>query len=1009
MNRSMQLRKVKKYFSILERTLTYNHRPIDKIYACACDYKTDNVIPADDAFVQFENGAGWGNGYTAHSWFKLDVAIPEDMKGDRVRLCFGTEGRDWNGDNPELLAYVNGKMIQGLDINHRYIDIDHYGDCEVVIYACTGWKKYSAEFYAELCNVRSDAEQLYYDIKVPLGMLDFLNENSREYAKILCYLYNAVSLFDVLEIGSDAYFNSLKNAREYLQTEFYGNFCHEQDTTVAAIGHTHIDCAWLWTLKQTKEKVQRSFSTVLELMRQYPEYKFMSSQALLYKFLKEEAPEVYEKVKEMVKEGRWEVEGSMWVEADCNLSSGESLVRQILYGKKFFRNEFGVENRILWLPDVFGYSAALPQILKKSGVDWFVTSKISWNDTNQMPYDTFKWYGIDGTAINTYFLTAQNQDRNPPKRYTTYVGQTDPQMIAGTYNRYSQKELSDEALLTFGYGDGGGGATAEHLEMARREAMGIPGLPNLKHDFAGNFLSRLEKNIENNRLLPSWRGELYLEYHRGTYTSIAKNKRNNRKAEFLYLDAELNSTLANELLGCEFPKKTLLDGWEKILTNQFHDIIPGSSIRQVYEQSDIDYKEVFENGNAVNDIAKQSIAANIDSTSGFVVFNPNSYQTDGSVVIDGKTVWVKNIPSKGYGTVTEYKDNCEVLINGKTVETKLLRVEFDDNWIITSIFDKENCREVLKNGLKGNELRVYADHPDSYDAWEWQEYSKDSYTVLEDYESAEVVTDGIRKGIKIIRRFRNSVIEQTVWFSDETALIDFDTVVSWQEHHIMLKAAFPVDINADKATYEIQFGSTERPMHYNTSWDRAKFEVCAQKYADVSDGGYGVSLINDCKYGHDIHDGVMMLSLLRCATWPYPEADIGEHKFKYALYPHCGTLTQSDTVKQAYYYNNPMTAIKACGSKTMIRNRFSAVKLDRENIVAETVKVSEDSNDIIIRLYESQNRKCSAEILTDFDFDEAYLCDMSENNIMKLNTENKKIKLDFGGFEIHTVKLIRNN
>ncbi len=1006
-NASTYLRKIKKYLSMIEETRYYNHRPIENILICPCGYKTDNVIPQDGDCVQFENGSSWGNGYTAHAWFKLKVNTPEDMKSAPVRLQFGTEGHCWNGDNPELLAYVNGKMVQGLDYNHRYIEMDGCDGCDVAIYACTGWKKESAEFYAELLNVHETAEQLCYDIKVPLDMLNYLDENSREYAGIVKHLYEAVSLLDMYDVGNEDYYKSLEAAKEYLDTEFYGKYCHPQDTTTVAIGHTHIDCAWLWTLKQTKEKVQRSFSTVLELMRRYPEYKFMSSQALLYKFLKEEAPEVYEKVKEKIKAGRWEVEGSMWVEADCNLSSGESLVRQVLYGKRFFKNEFGVDNRILWLPDVFGYSAALPQILKKSGIDWFVTSKISWNDTNQMPYDTFKWYGIDGTGINTYFLTAQDQDKDPPRRYATYVGQTNSQMVSGTYNRYQQKMLSDEALLTFGYGDGGGGATAEHLELARRTERGIPGVPNLRIEFAGDFLKRLESKIENNKLLPTWRGELYLEFHRGTYTSIAKNKRNNRKAEFLYLDAEANSVTANLLLGKAFPKAELHKGWELILTNQFHDIIPGSSIKRVYEQSDIDYAEVFKLGNEANAHAKQMLADNIDRSEGYVVFNPNSFEADGLVEIDGKTVYVSGIKSKGYTTVNSYDDKCTVEILDNVVVTKDYVVFFDENWIITSIYDKTNEREVLKNGQRGNELRIYADHPDSYDAWEWQAYSKDAYKVLEEFGSVEIVNDGVRKGIKIVRPYRNSTVTQTVWFSDHTRLIDFDTVADWHEHHIMLKAAFPIDINSDKATYEIQFGSTERPTHFNTSWDEAKFEVCGQKYADISDGGYGVSLLNDCKYGHDIHDGVMTLSLIRSATWPNPDADIGEHRFKYALLPHEGNLASCDTVKEAYYYNNPITALKANGDKTTIPTAFAAVKLDKENVVCETVKESEDGADVILRLYESKNMKCNVNISTDIEFKKAYLCDMMENEIRELDTNGKNIKLQFNGFEIHTVKLVR--
>lgn len=438
-------------------------------------------------------------------------------------------------------------------------------------------------------------------------------------------------------------------------------------------------------------------------MKRYPEYKFMSSQPLLYQDVKEEAPELYEDIKKMVKEGRWEPEGAMWVEADCNLTSGESLVRQVLYGKKFFREEFGVENRVLWLPDVFGYSAALPQILKKSGVDWFVTSKISWNETNKMPYDTFSWAGIDGTEINTYFLTPQDQGHGEPTNYTTYVGNTGARMVAGTWNRYQQKELNNEAILTFGFGDGGGGPTAEHLEMARRTEKGIPGAPLMKIDFAGNFLSRLEKRIENNPLLPKWRGELYLEFHRGTYTSIAKNKRNNRQSEFLYLDAELMSVLDKELRDIPFPKAELDRGWHMILTNQFHDIIPGSSIREVYDQCDIDYAEIKKIGHSVGQtMLTQEIAAAVDKNKGYVVFNPHSFGGKGYVKVDGTTKIVNDLPSKGYYVTNDFTSTNSIKIEGNTVETNRLIVKFDDKYQIISLYDKAEDREILSDGAVAN-------------------------------------------------------------------------------------------------------------------------------------------------------------------------------------------------------------------------------------------------------------------------------------------------------------------
>lgn len=1005
-----QNRKVKKYLSILDSTRITDRRTIDNITICPCDYKKSNTPPALSEFSPYTSGDLWGSGWDSHAWFHFEFDAEPSEKP--LRLYAHTRIQGWDASNPQFIAYINGKMRQGLDTNHTYVTLDEAGHYDCYIYGYTGAKISETHFYAELAHVNTDVDQLWYDIRVPFEMLDYLPTTSQEYAEILRHLDAAVSLLELYEVGSDEYFESVKTARDYMQNEFYGKFCSTDrganTPTTVGIGHTHIDCAWQWTLKQTREKVQRSFGTVLELMKRYPEYKFMSSQALLYQNLKEEAPELYEQVKERIADGRWECEGGMWVEADCNLTSGESLVRQVLYGKRFFKEEFGVDNRVLWLPDVFGYSAALPQILKKSGIDWFVTSKISWNETNMMPYDTFEWTGIDGTSINTYFLTAQDQGRGAPARYTTYVGNTGAKMVAGTWNRYQQKELSNEAILTFGFGDGGGGPTAEMLEMARRTEKGIPGAPLMKIDFAGDFLSRLEKKIENNPLLPKWRGELYLEFHRGTYTSIAKNKRNNRQSEFLYLDAELLAETVKRLCNVSFPKAELHRGWEMILTNQFHDIIPGSSIKEVYDQCDIDYKFIKDTANEIIDRAKTEIASKIDRSRGYVVFNPHSFVTSGEVKVDGVTAIVDCPISKGYFVCDNFNYDCDVdvSLDDKTVTTDRYIVKFNDAWQIISIYDRDCEREVIAPNSVANDIRVYADHPDVYDAWEWQPYSIDKYKSLTAVESVEVVDDGARRGIRIVRPHMKSKITQTIWFWDKLGKIDFETVADWHQQHQMVKAAFPVDVNSDKATYEIQFGTLERPTHKNTSWDMAKFEVCAQKYADLSDGGYGVAIINDCKYGHDIHDGVIQLSLFKSPTEPNPEADQGIIEFTYSLCPHAGTLAESDVVKYAYYLNYPMSAVRATGSESTIPESYSAVTLDRENVICETVKESEDGGDTILRLYECRNQKSKLTISTSYKFEKAYLCDLMENSIKELDVEDGNIKTDIAGFEILTIKLV---
>ena len=1007
------IRKLDAYVNILDKNRKKVISSIENVSVLPCGYKSGEEMPDIALFEPFDTERDtWGEGSDTHAWFYFKVTVPAEYEPDLLRVQINTDtGSSWNVDNPQFLVYLDGKLIQGLDINHKEFLPGGAGEHEVLLYAYTGSNIKKSIMKPELIYVFGEVEKLWYDLKVPMDSLEYLSENSYEYQQIVGCIDGALRLLNMHDVGSEGFYRSVREASEYMDREFYGKLCsepRENDPVVVGIGHTHIDCAWLWTLKQTREKVQRSFSTVVELMRRYPEYKFMSSQAFLYQNLKEEAPAVYEEIKRLIKDGRWECEGAMWVEADCNLTSGESLVRQVLYGKRFFKQEFGVDNRVLWLPDVFGYSAALPQILRKSGVDWFVTSKISWNDTNKMPYDTFLWKGIDGTGINTYFLTAQNKKRGEePTNRTTYVGMITPAMVAGTADRYQQKHLNNETILTYGYGDGGGGPTAEHLEVARRLSKGIPGTPAVKHGFAGEFLSRLEKRIENNPRLPVWNGELYLEFHRGTYTTQAKNKRNNRQSEALYLATETLCSIDKAINGASFPKQELHRGWEMILTNQFHDIIPGSSIKAVYEQSDIDYARIRDIAKAEFDAAQRNIAKGLSREHGYIVFNPNPTQSSGIVKLDGKSVRCEGVPPKGYACVREFKSDNRVKISKTECQTDIYTLKFDENMHLVSVFDKRCGREVLKGGTRSNELRVYADYPyvSRYDAWEWNENSLEKYEVISDVSSVEEVQDGIRAGLKIKRRYRSSTVEQTIWLYDDIDRIDFETVVDWHEKHKMLKTAFDVDIHSTRATYEIQYGSIERPTHKNTSWDRAKFEVCGQRFADLSEGDYGVALLNDCKYGYDIHDGLMTLSLLRSPTVPDADADQGIAEFTYSICAHTGDLDMTDIYAHAYDINSPMSVIAAQGEKDTLPSEFAMIKCDKPNILCEVVKEAEDGDSLIFRLFECNNSKTVANISFGFDAESVELCDMNEEVIETLPVVDGRVELTFGAFEIHTIKV----
>ncbi|MDD6275811.1 MAG: alpha-mannosidase, partial [Clostridia bacterium] len=543
-----------------------------------CGYKTNNTVPDPDsgAWTDFPFGGRWGSEPEEHRWFYKKVVIPDELIGADIELYLSPLKLDESTWHPQLLVYIDGKQIQGHDSNHRYIKIDSSKkETDVHAYAYSSPDGIQTGWYPQLCVFNRDVERLYYNILTPYEVMGYLTEDDKEFVDIRTYLNNALNLVNWCEPMSEEFLASVKAANAYMESEFYGKYCGEQDIKVNCIGHSHIDVAWQWTLEQTKEKVQRTFGTVVELMKKYPDYKFISSQPQLYKYLKEEAPEIYAEVKQLVKEGRIEPEGSMWLEADCNLTSGESLVRQILFGKRFFRDEFGVDNKVVWLPDVFGYSAAMPQIMKKSGVDKFVTSKISWNESNRMPYDNFMWKGIDGTKVFATFLTSfyRNRELDFNRSFISdYNSIMIPQCVRGAWDRYEPKCINNEVMMTFGYGDGGGGPTTDMLERYDRLKRGIPGCPQVNMEFAGSFLERNQQKLEKDKRLPEWSGELYLEFHRGTYTSQAKTKKNNRKSEFLYQNAETAAAMAAKLTGAEYPQEKLNEGWESILLHQFHDI-----------------------------------------------------------------------------------------------------------------------------------------------------------------------------------------------------------------------------------------------------------------------------------------------------------------------------------------------------------------------------------------------------------------------------------------------------
>lgn len=953
-----------------------------------------------EPWEEFDSKTMHWYGPDEHYWFRAEYTVPKSMDGKTLYLKVATQVDHWDyAKNPQFLLFVNGQMTQGMDLNHQTVMLERCakeGETYTIdLQGYTGVMFAELTFTMETVEVDETINEIYYDIVVPLQGFSRMQEDDKVRKDLRTILNNTVNLLDLRTPYSEEFYQSIEEAHNYIQKALYEDMSGYEDVIASCIGHTHIDVAWLWTVAQTREKVARSFSTVLKYMEEYPEYKFMSSQPALYQFLKERYPETYEKIKERVKEGRWEPEGGMWVEADCNLTSGESLVRQFLYGKKFLKDEFGIDSRILWLPDVFGYSGALPQIMKKSGIKYFMTTKLAWNQINKVPYDTMMWRGIDGSEIFTHLITTLGVGQSEADFFTTYNGMLHPDAILGGWHRYQNKDINNDILIAFGYGDGGGGPTREMLETSKRMEKGIRGIPKVRQEFAGNYFEELEERVEGNKSLPVWEGELYFEYHRGTYTSMGRNKRSNRRCEQLLMDAELL-----EVLTGTSEKEEMDKIWRTVLLNQFHDILPGSSIAEVYEVTKKEYAEIesrlaemiAEKLNLLMDGGQDKIS--VFNTLGFdrndVVSLGDCHAaalTDESGKIypvqetaQGAVAYITDIPAKGgktlqlLDTVKEEASRIQITENG--IETPFYRISIDENGLFTSIYDKECDREVLKAGEKGNLLRMYEDKPMHYDCWDIDMYYSEKYWDAEKADKIQWTEEGpVRATLEIQRTISNSVIKQKIHFYADSRRIDFSTWVDWKEHQHLLKVHFPVNIHSDEATFEVQFGNLKRKIHGNTSWDEARFESCGQKWMDISEGHYGVSLLNDCKYGYSAKDSNIALTLIKSGIEPNKTADQEEHVFTYALYPHKEMWSAAGTVQEAYKLNQPAYATKG----ELKNTGKSFISTDKDNIIIETVKPAENGDGIIVRLYDCENSLTKATLT----FAEGMLESVEECNLME--------------------------
>ena len=965
-------------------------------------------------------GTAWG-GEEEWAWFRIPFRVPDHWAGQEVRLRLPIGG--------QAMAYLDGEPWQGLDDNHRTTTLPprlHDGEAHLLAVECyaaaatTGPRAPQERFALGNCQLElidPDVAGYAYDLLAGTDALRVLAEGAAERAPLFEALLEAENLVNRREPRSEAFVASIRAARAHLAERLprFAAGSAPGRPRILAVGHAHIDTAWLWPLAQTRRKVARSWSTVLRLMERFPEYHFLCSQPQHYLWMEEDEPAIFAQLGERIKEGRWEPAGALWVEPDGNLPSGESWVRQLLFGQRYFEQHFGRRSRIVWLPDSFGYSGALPQLLRGAGVHTIVTSKLSWNATNRMPHDTFRWRGIDGTEVMSYFITAGVDPRAegwasdpdaPQIGMATYNGHMTAPELVGAWSRYRDKGLSSEVLYPYGWGDGGGGPTEEMLEFAAR--MGdYPGLPKLRQASAEDFLQGLHDHVWDDPRAAVWEGEMYLEYHRGTYTSQAGVKLGNRRAEHALHEAELWASWAG-LIGAAIDgwRPDLYRSWEIVLRNQFHDILPGSSVAEVYVDQRAEHAEALRLTEAVSEAAQDAIIGTLplpESELALVVFDALPWRREGVATFPNQLP-ADRWPVDGSGQrlptqeVRDWDDRLATLIDAlprpslsvtvvplasssdpdpsypevhatlRVLESASFRLELDETGAFASLLDKRHDRQVLAPGGGGNRLLAFEDKPISYDAWDIDAYYVEKPTALDMVDEWRVIEDGpVRAGVEIVRRWEGSTIRQRILLYANMPQIEIQTNIDWHHRQVLLKAAFPLAVHAAEARYECAFGHVSRPTHRNTSWDVAKFEVSGHRWADLSETGYGVSLLNDGKYGHDCLGNVLRLTLLKSAISPDPLADEGHHRFSYALMPHGPGWSIEETVSAAYAFNLParFRLLEGQAGKGGITGRGhrgeltmqSLVRSDSDHAVVDTVKPAEDSEGLIVRVYDCANRR----------------------------------------------------
>ncbi|MFP4057791.1 MAG: alpha-mannosidase [Candidatus Brocadiia bacterium] len=994
----------------IQRYIWTDHVPVDDV---ALAETPDHLSPGQAARLDFRKvaeghrwGRPWGTG-----WFRLRIRVPRAFAGETVALLFAPGG--------ECLVFRDGQPVQALDRNRSDVVLFEKarGGERLTLYVEAGANETFGGFaprtmgQPRLAVFDPELWEAGHDLAALAGLMDALPEDDTRRARLLFGLNKAVDRFDYLDRSREGLRRSARRVRRALQP-LLAQGANASAQTIACMGHAHIDVAWLWPLAETVRKCGRTFSTAVAYMDRYPEYVFCQSQPQLYEFTRDRYPALYERIRAKVRRGQWVPTGCMWVEADCNVPSGESLVRQVLFGTRFFRQEFGHEACCLWLPDVFGYSAALPQILRRSGIPYFLTQKISWSQFTTFPHHTFWWEGIDGSRVLAHFPPANDYNS---------------QLLAGQMRaaaaRYREKDRSPIQAVPYGFGDGGGGPTRDHLERLRRYG-DLEGMPSLRPMTPRQFFQTLEKDSE---ALRTWVGELYLQLHRATLTTQAANKQLNRRCELALRDAEMLAALGLAD-GQPYPHEKLHQAWKTVLLNQFHDIIPGSSIALVYQDSARDYARVLDSVGEVRDAAFDRYAEAVDTRgegTPVLAFNSLSWERrdlvavrvkglrrDASTVAvgpdgtespvqlcgDGLARFVATTPSVGHAVFHIRRgrgEAPEVEATERGMENDVVRLRFDQRGRIRSLVDKRSRREVVARGAAANQFLLFEDKPAAWDAWDvdifYNEKLLEADGRLLGIEVKE--TGPVGSVVRVRRAISRSVVSQDVILVAGSPRVDFLTTIHWgEEENVLLKVAFPVAVRAAEARYEIQFGSVARPTHWNTPQDFARFEVCGHKWADLSEGDYGVALLNDAKYGHDIRGNVIRLSLLRAPKSPDPTADVGKtHRFTYALLPHAGDHTNG-VVRAGYQLNVPVLA-QAVEPSGGAAPQASWMSVSGENVVIDTVKRAEDGEGLIVRLYEAHGCRGRRTFRTALPLREVVETDLMEREERRLSARGGRVRL----------------